>query len=96
MHVLALEVELRLPLAESLKDKRRVVLSLTEATRRRFEVSAAEVAAVDDHRRAVLGFAAVGASPDHLSSVIDRVEDFVWSNQSAEVVDARRLWLDDA
>ena len=95
MHVLALEVELHLNHSRSLKDKRQVLTSILEGARRRYGVAASEVDGQDTWQRAVLGFAAVGASPSHLEDVIDQVERFVWSHPEAEVTGAARRWLDD-
>lgn len=47
------------PSAQSLKDKRRVVLSIKERIRSRLHVSAAEVGGLDTHQRAVIGVAVV-------------------------------------
>ena len=58
MHVATLRVELLIPDAYSLKDKRKVVRSVIDRTRHRFRVAAAEVEANDVHNLAVLGFAA--------------------------------------
>lgn len=94
MHVLALEIEVRIPAARSLKDRRQVVRSLVEAPPRRFGVAAAELGDPQSHRRAVLGYAAVSSSPGQVESVIDSVEAFVWSNPGVEVVDSQRWWLE--
>ena len=45
MHVLALELDLRIPQAHSLKDRRQAVKPLIEGARRRFGVSVSEVGA---------------------------------------------------
>lgn len=94
MFVLAMEVELRIPQAHSLKDKRQVVKGLLEGTRRRFGVSAAEVDGQDTWQRAVLGFAVVASSARQADEVMDSVDDFVWSHPEIEVVDAVRSWLE--
>lgn len=96
MHVLALEVHLRIAHAQSLKDKRQVVRPLVEGPPRRFGVAAAEVDEADTHQRAVLGYATVSASPRHAEEVIDAVEDFVWSHPEVEVLSTARTWLEDA
>ena len=59
LHVLALAVDLRIPAADSLKEKRSVVRTILEGARRRFEVAAAETGHLDEHQRAELGFAVV-------------------------------------
>ena len=94
MYVLALEVEVRIPLAQSLKDKRQVVKGLLEGARRRHGVSAAEVGHQDAWQRAALGFAVVASAVHQADAVMDAVEEFVWSHPELEVVDAVRSWLD--
>lgn len=94
MHVLALRVELRLPDARSLKDKRQVVRSVLDRARHRFGVSVAEIGAADDPRAAVLGFAVVASTARHAEEVIDSVDRLVWSRVEAEVVASERVWLE--
>jgi uncharacterized protein len=93
MYVLAMEVDLRVADAHSLKDKRQVVRSLLEQTRRRFGVSAAEVGAQESWQRARLGFAVVASAAHHAEAVLDEVDRFIWSNPAVEVLDAERTWL---
>jgi uncharacterized protein len=92
-HVLALTVDLRIPSAQSLKDRRAVVIPMLEGARRRFAVAAAETGS-DRRQRAELTFAAVSGSPTQATEVIDSVERFVWSFPEAEVVGSDRGWLD--
>jgi uncharacterized protein YlxP (DUF503 family) len=96
VHVVAIEVDLRIPGARSLKDKRHVVRSLLDGARHRFAVSAAEVGDQDVWQRAKLGFAAVGSSARQAEDVIDAVDRWVWSNPEVEVVEVAQRWLDDA
>jgi uncharacterized protein len=93
MYVLALEVELRIVDAHSLKDKRQVVKSLVETVRRRFAISAAEVGRQENWQRATLGFAVVASSAGQATAVIDDVDRFVWSHPAVEVIEAERSWL---
>ncbi len=93
-HVLTLEVELRLPHARSLKDKRRVVRSLVDRAGNSAQVGAAEVSDADDPRRATVGFAAIGGAPGHVTEVIDSIERLCWSYPDADVVSATRSWLE--
>ncbi len=94
MFVLAVEVDLRIPQARSLKDKRQVVTSLLELSRRRFAVSAAEVDHQEVHQRATLGVAVVASSARQAEEVMDSVEDLVWSRAEVEVLSAERTWLE--
>lgn len=94
MYVLALEVELRIPDAHSLKDKRQVVTPIVEASRRRFAVSAAEIGAQDSWQRAVLGFAAVASTASGAERIMRGVEDFIWSRPGVEVGSVEQHWLE--
>lgn len=89
-----MEVEIRIPGARSIKDRRQVVRSLVEAPRHRFSVASAEVDDATEHKRAVLGFSAVSNSPGAAEAQMDSVEDFVWSHPDAEVVGVERFWLE--
>ena len=92
-HVLALQVDLRIPSARSLKDRRAVVTPLLEGARHRYAVSAADTG--DDRRqRAELTFAVVSGGVARATEVMDSVERFVWSFPAVEVVSSRRRWLD--
>ncbi len=59
MKVGVLQIEFSVTDAMSLKDKRRVVLSLKDRIAHRHNVSIAEVGALDEHRRCILGMAMV-------------------------------------
>jgi uncharacterized protein YlxP (DUF503 family) len=94
MHVAALEMELHIGASESLKAKRAVVRHIIETSRRRFGVSASEVAYHDLWQRAGLGFATVAPDAGHVEEILDRVERFVWSHPEVTVVSSVRHWLD--
>jgi len=91
-----LTIELRLPLASSLKDKRQIVRHLLDTARRRFSVAAAELDFLDLRQRALLGFAAVSADVAHVEEVLDEVQRFVWSHPELEVVAKELRWIDES
>ncbi len=94
VYVSALEIEVHLPAARSLKAKRSIVKHLVEASRQRFGVSASEVAHHDRWQRAGLGFTVVAPSAAHAQRLIEQVERFVWSHPEIEVISVDRHWLD--
>jgi len=94
MHVAALEIELHLAASHSLKEKRSVVRHLVETARRRYGVSASEVAHHDLWQRTTIGFCVVAPSAGRVEEVLDRVERFVWSHPEVTVVSSARHWLD--
>jgi uncharacterized protein YlxP (DUF503 family) len=82
-----MEVELLIPDAASLKDKRRVIKSLKARLMNRFNLSVAEVDALDSHKRAVLGMATVANERRFVESCLDKVVDFVRMNRHATLID---------
>lgn len=92
--VVAMEVDLRIVDAHSLKDKRQVVKPLVEGVRRKFQVAAAETASHDSWQRAQLGFAVVGSTPGHVQRVLDELERYLWSRPGIEIISAERSWLE--
>jgi len=95
MHVASLTIELRLPAARSLKDKRSTIRPIIEGARRRYAVAAAEVGRQDAWHHATVGMAAVSGSAGRAGQVLDAVERFVWSFPEVEVTSCRRGWMSD-
>lgn len=93
MHAVALEVDIRIPDARSLKDRRQVVRSLVDGARHRFGVSAAEVGGQDTWQRATLGFAVVASEARLAEETIDAIDRFLWSRPEIEVLDSEAHWL---
>jgi uncharacterized protein YlxP (DUF503 family) len=73
MFVGVLRLQLRIPGARSLKDKRRVVLSFKERTIARLRVSVAEVGSLDDARTATIGVCVVANEAAHCDEVLAEV-----------------------
>jgi len=73
-------VELDLPESGSLKDKRHVVKSLLARVTNQYHVSAAEVEALDNPRRAVLGVGCVSNSAPHANEVLSKAVEFIEAN----------------
>ena len=66
MHVALLELDLHIPHAHSLKDKRMAVRSLKDRLRKRFNVSVSEVDHQDLWQRAAIGVVSIGPDPGYL------------------------------
>ena len=94
MHCAALEVELHIGASGSLKEKRAVVRHIVETARRRFGVSASEIAHHDRWQRAGIGFAFVAPSAGRVEEVLDQVERFVWSHPEVSVLSVDRRWIE--
>ena len=77
MTVGVLQLELAIPDAFSLKDKRRVVKSLKDRIAHGHNVSVAEVGALDEHRRSVIGIAMVSNDSRYVEGALSKLVDFV-------------------
>jgi uncharacterized protein YlxP (DUF503 family) len=82
-----LQVEIAIPDAFSLKDKRRAVLSLKDRIAHGHNVSVAEVAALDEHRRAILGMAMVGNDKAYVEGGLSKLVDLVRLTPTVSLVD---------
>jgi len=79
-------IQFRLHGNQSLKEKRKVVKSLIDKSRHRFNVAIAEVEDQDLHQLATLGIAVVGNDGRLLNSVLDRVLNFMDSLALADLI----------
>ncbi len=73
MYVLYGQVSLFLPYSSSLKEKRKIILSIVERIRKRFNISIAEVEDHDLWQRCSLGFSAVTGQHSDLELIVDAV-----------------------
>jgi uncharacterized protein YlxP (DUF503 family) len=82
-------LRLRLLLRESwtLKDKRQVVSSIKDRLRQQFNVSVAEVEALDNRQLAVLAVAMVGNESRHVRGTLERIVEALRRHPVAELLD---------
>ena len=85
-----LVLDLYIPEANSLKEKRHVVRSLLKRLQNRFNVAVAEVGDNDVHRRAQIGVTAVSSSQAQIQRVLQAASRFV-SSEPRVVVEADSL-----
>ncbi len=71
----------------SLKGKRKVLKSIIDKVRNRFNISIAEVGSNDAWQRAEIGLSAVGNDRVFINSVIDKAVNFIEGLEIAEVTD---------
>jgi len=90
MIVGVLVVELAIFEAQSLKDKRRAILSIKQRLRNRFNVSVAEVGYGDSAKRCQLGLAVVSLDSRTAHSQLDQVVDAIRSAGSVTVLNYER------
>lgn len=80
--------------SRSLKAKRSYVRPIIAALRK-FEVSVAEVGALDLHGRCEIGVAVVAADAAHVAQVLDSCERLVAGRPEVELLSVRRRWVGD-
>lgn len=79
-------IELHIPDAQSLKEKRQVLRSLLSRARNRHNVSIAEVAHQDLWQRAGIAIAAVGSSKRAMSAMFDGILKDIELTTPGEIV----------
>ncbi len=93
MPVGLLTLELHIPDAQSLKDKRQVLRGLKDKLRRDFNVAVAELEHHDTWQRSVVGIVTISNEEKHLREVLqkvleeaDRILGSFLINQAVEIV----------
>ena len=86
MNVGVCKVRLQIPANQSLKGKRRVIKSLCQKVRNRYDVSIAEVGDNESWQIATLGIACVSGSVRHADEVIDNVIAYIERSREDVVV----------
>src|SRR6185295_9684198 len=87
MHVGVMRLELEIPGARSLKDKRQVVRSFKERVKARLSLSIAEVGHQDKLQRATFGVAVVSSDPAVCEELLGRVASMAGTLPNAIVSD---------
>jgi uncharacterized protein YlxP (DUF503 family) len=88
-----LTIELIIPWARSLKDKRSAVRGLKERLRSRFNASVAEVDHQDKWQRATLAVCIVDGDRRRLEAVMSSVRRLSEEALDLQVTDVRQQWL---
>jgi uncharacterized protein YlxP (DUF503 family) len=87
MFVGIVRIELHLPAAGSLKDKRSVVRSLKDRIRQRVHAAVAEVDHQELWQRCALGVAVVSGESHHVDEMLQSVRTIVHGTHGAELLD---------
>lgn len=93
MIVGAMTIDLAIPEARTLKDKRRVIHGLKQRLRNRFNVSVAEIAHLNTAKRCRIALVMVSNEARPLHAQLDRMVDLVRRTREAVLVDYNREML---
>ena len=84
-----LRFTLRLPEAQSLKEKRWQLKSLITRIRNEFNVSVSEIDMQDKWQLAVLGVAHISNDQNHSNRVLDQILNFAEKSRTMELTDSQ-------
>ena len=93
MHVLLIKLDLRIPNAHSLKDKRRQIKSLKDRLGNRFNASIAEIDVLDNWQQAVLGVCMISKDKSYLDKQYSLIEALVLEYTELELLNMAQEWL---
>ena len=84
-----LKIELLLHDNRSLKGKRKIVKSMVDKVKHKFNVAIAETGSNDKWQKIELGVSSVGNDRRHIDASLNNVLDFLESLYLADIVDAQ-------
>lgn len=93
LFVSLLTIEVMIPWAQSLKDKRSAVHGLKDRLRSRFNASVAEVDHQDKWQRAVIAVCMLGNDRRKLDSDMTRVRQLCEEARDVQLAEMRQEWL---
>ena len=88
-----LTIELMIPYAQSLKDKRSALRGLTDRIRSKFNASVAEVGYQDKWQRSVVAVCFVGNDKRHLETDAARLRTLCGDARDVEITSINQEWL---
>jgi len=95
VHAAALRLEIRIPAARSLKDKRRIVKGLLGSLAAAFPVAVSEVGFHDQWQRATLGAALVAPQAGQLERIIHRMQRSLRERPDIELLEVGIAYLEE-
>jgi len=93
MSIGILEVDLQFPAAQSLKDKRQVLMSLKSRLRQSFNISVAEIGSNDAWQSGQLGIVTIANEQQHANEVLSKVAAYIERFDGAVMGDYRTQFL---
>jgi len=88
-----LSIEVHIPYAQSLKDKRQQIRGLKERIRTKFNASVAEIAYQDKWQRSVIAVCLVGSDKRQIESSCSKVESLCQEFTEISIMTFDQQWL---
>jgi uncharacterized protein YlxP (DUF503 family) len=92
MIVGTIRICLHFPESHSLKEKRKILLSVKDRIKNKFNVSVAELEDNDLWQKSIIGVAVISNDQAHANSVLSKVSDMVNSRPDLIVTDIEMEW----
>lgn len=89
MFIGVLSIRLFLSEPQSLKDKRRIIKSLIERLKNKFNIAVAEAAYLDSWNNSELGIVCISNDAGHADSMMNSVVNYIEGFGSAELADVK-------
>ncbi len=93
VHILYFEIELFIPYAHSLKEKRQVIRAARDLLANQFNVAIAEVGRQSDWQRSVVGGVSLSIDKATLDKLSTQIEVLILERIDAELIRFEREWL---
>ena len=91
--VCVISIELFIPMAHSLKEKRKQVKSLKEKIKNRFNASVAEVGSLDEWQRSEIGVTMISNDKQFIEKQYRAIETMVLEIREVELIRIDIEWL---
>lgn len=92
-HILFMRVELHIPYAHSLKEKRKPVAGLRQRIQSKFNASVAEIDYLDDWQQSLLGICMISNDRRYLEGQSQAIEQLILDMRDIELSQIHREWL---
>ena len=86
MTIGVMRLDLRFPEPQSLKEKRMLLKSLTDRTRRQFNVAVSELDGMDVWQNSLIAVASVAADSARVHQILSHVLEFIRKERNVEVI----------
>jgi len=80
-------VNVHIPGIRSLKEKRRIIKSLKERLKNKFNISVAEIGALNQWQRAEIGIACVSNDRAFVDRLLNKIRDCILEERNISVID---------
>jgi len=91
--VCVISIELFIPMAHSLKEKRKQVKSLKEKIRNKFNASVAEIGSLDEWQRSEIGVSMISNDKQFIEKQYRAIETMVLELREVELIKTNIEWL---